>query len=115
MSFPSTIGIQYDQCLSFRWYRAAGEGCETHNFDIKAIAGFLRQLSLYLSVAHTTKSRIHILIMWLKPVAERRTYHAACGARGATFHHIVLSVEKVRRVAFVERERLESWQRAKLR
>src|SRR5580704_3897226 len=56
-------------------------------------------------VAHTTKSRVNILVVGLEPVAKRAAQHARAGARGCTFHYVVLAVKEVRRVARIKRKR----------
>ena len=61
----------------------------------------------------TAKSRIHVLVMRLKPVAERRTQHAGSRTRRAAFHDEMLSIEEVGGVSAVERKRLESRKRPK--
>src|SRR5258706_3857814 len=65
---------------------------------------------LYPSHPHTPKPRIHILVPRLKPVTESRPQHAGRGARRTALQHMVLPVEEVRRVAQIERERVEAGQ-----
>src|SRR5688572_4327365 len=56
----------------------------------------------------TAESSVCILIVRLEPVAEGAPQHAFGGSSGATLHHIMFAVEKVRGITFVERERLET-------
>lgn len=77
----------------------------------KALADFLRQLILYSSRPHATESRIHVLVVRLKPVAKTRSQHARSRSRRAAFKHEMLVVVKVRGVAQVERKRLKTGQR----
>src|SRR6266404_8310549 len=53
--------------------------------------------------------------MWLEPIAEGTPEHAGGGARRTPFHHIVLSVEEICRVTWIECPRRESGQRRKHR
>src|ERR1700747_2629651 len=49
--------------------------------------------------------------MWLEPIAEGTPEHAGGSARRTPFHHIVLSVEEICRVTWIEWHRRESRQR----
>ena len=74
----------------------------------KAIADFFDQLMLYSSTPHAAKSRIHVLVVRLEPVAKTRSQHACRRARRTTFEHVMLVVVEVRGVTQIERKRLES-------
>src|SRR5580698_319732 len=50
------------------------------------------------SMIHAAKPRIRVLVMSLEPVAKRRPQHARGGARRATLHDEVLTIEEIRRV-----------------
>src|SRR5205807_843830 len=54
------------------------------------------------------KSRVHILIVGLKPVPEARSQHASSGARRSALHDVVFAIKKVGRVTAIERKCLES-------
>src|SRR6202795_1300825 len=53
--------------------------------------------------------------MGLEPVAERPPQHARSGARRATLHHVVLAVEKICGIAWIERHRRKPRKRPELR
>src|SRR5260370_27186843 len=53
--------------------------------------------------------------MWLEPVSERPPQHACSGARRAALHHIVLAVEKICGIVWIERHRRKPRKRRELR
>src|SRR5260370_5922744 len=53
--------------------------------------------------------------MWLEPVSERPPQHARSGARRAALHHIVLAVEKICGIVWIERHRRKPRKRRELR
>src|SRR5215467_15164128 len=53
--------------------------------------------------------------MRLEPVAERPPQHARCGARRTAFRYIMLAIEEIRGIAWVERHGCEARKRRKLR
>src|SRR5436853_659687 len=59
-------------------------------------------------IAHAAESRICILIMWLKPIAEGAPQHAGGSARRTAFHDVVLAIEEIRRIPAIEGEWLEA-------
>src|SRR5271166_4502702 len=63
--------------------------------------------SLNLKI-HAAKSRVCVLVMCLKPVAECRPQHACRSTRRAAFHNEVLAIKKIGRVTTVKRKRLKS-------
>ena len=59
-------------------------------------------------IVYAAKSRIYILIMRLEPIPERRPQHAFRRPRGPAFHHVMLAIEKIRRISRIKIECLES-------
>src|SRR5207237_4116830 len=59
-------------------------------------------------IAHAAESRICILIMWLKPIAEGAPQHAGDSARRTAFHDVVLAIEEIRRIPAIEGGWLET-------
>src|SRR5258708_27366822 len=53
--------------------------------------------------------------MRLEPVSERPAQHARSGARGASLHHVVLAVEKICGIVWIERHRRKPRKRRELR
>src|SRR5260370_42379202 len=53
--------------------------------------------------------------MRLKPVSERPPQHARSGARRAALHHVVLAVEKICGIVWIERHRRKPRKRRELR
>src|SRR4029077_3541992 len=61
-----------------------------------------------LLFAYAAKSRVDILIMRLKPVAERPAKHRGFRARRTALHHVMFGIEEVCGVARLNRKGLES-------
>src|SRR5580692_1482688 len=72
----------------------------------------VRMTCLFL---HTAEATVDIRIMRLKPVPVRTPQHARIRARRAALHHIMFSVEKIRRIPAIEIKRLKSRQRPECR
>src|ERR1017187_5825137 len=65
-------------------------------------------------MTHATESRVHVLVMWLKPVTKCGPQHARGGTRRAALHDEVFPIEEIRRVAAVERKWFETGERREL-
>ena len=68
-----------------------------------------------MSVLHAAEFRVHVRVVWLKPIAKTAAQHARRGALRAALHHEMLAVEEIGGVATIERKRLESRKRRERR
>src|ERR1700756_3019765 len=64
--------------------------------------------SVLASGIYAAESRIHVLVMSLKPITERGTQHACRSARRAALHDEVLAIKKICGISVIKRERLEA-------
>src|SRR5882724_4519917 len=63
------------------------------------------------SAFHATKRRVHVGIMWLKPIAKRPPEHTCRCARRTALHDEMFAVKKIRGVSGIERKWLEAGKR----
>src|SRR5215471_12575750 len=77
-------------------------------FVINVGRNCMDQHGLLLGSIDATKPCIRVLVVRLKPVAERRTQHAGRRTRRSALHHEMLSIEEIGGVSAVKRKRLES-------
>src|SRR4051812_26396512 len=89
------------------WPYRIGSACNARRLPPRESLRRLR----FIHRRHAAEPRIHILITRLKPVTEGRPQHALRGARRTAFEHVMLPIEKIRRIARIKRKRLEAGQR----
>src|SRR5438477_2086372 len=57
---------------------------------------------------HAAESRINVLVMRLEPVAERTAKHTGGGTSAAAFHYVMLPIEEISGISWIELERLKT-------
>src|ERR1700730_4073269 len=60
---------------------------------------------------HAAEPRVYVLVMCLEPIAKCGPQHASRGARRRALHHKMFAIEKISRVAGIERESIKSRER----